>query len=145
MWKAYLYNQAEKKIKVDCTAIMGKHDYAPRYECADKTGKKSVAFDLGTEWKPVSLSPVCMKNRATDVVKSDYFEYETAKDGRVAYLDVNKDTEEYMLLGKQWEPLPRNDSQCEPLTLPELDDPPKNFEFEIIPDLEQPADKENEQ
>ncbi len=143
MWKVYLYNRVTKKIKSDCTAIMGKNDYKPRYECRADKKEKSVAFDLGPDWKPVPLSPVCMRNRVTGILKGDYLKYESGKGGNVKYLDVNKETEEYTVLDEQWEPVPLDDPQCEPLTFPKIVDPPKHFEFDIISDLEEPAEEED--
>lgn len=144
MWKVALYNRAAKKIKVDCLALMGKNDFKPHYECLDKETKKLTPFNPGTEWEPVSLSPVCMEKRTTGFVNNEAFTYESGKDGEPKYLAVNRETEEVSALGEQWTLLPLDDSRCErgPVKFPEGDDPPKNFKFSIISDLEESTEEE---
>ncbi|MCP4397600.1 MAG: hypothetical protein GY801_09915 [bacterium] len=145
MQKVGLYNKVTKEIKSDCIESMGKHDYKPSYECRDDNKKKFVPFDLGADWKPVSISPVCMKNRVDGVVKNDCVKYESGKDGGVTYRYLNEETGKLVGLDEQWEPLPLDDPMCKSLKFREDgDDPIKYFDFDIISDLEESAEKESE-
>lgn len=144
MREVFLYNRVTKEIKANCAEIMGRYDYKPRYECLDAKTNKRVPFELGADWKPVVISPVCMKNSVTGVVKNDCIKYESGQGGDVTYLYVTKDTGKPVVLDKQWEPLPLDDPLCEPVKFGE-DDPIKHFEFEIISDLEQSAEEGDEQ
>lgn len=123
---------------------MGKHDYKPRYECLDENTNKPVPFDLGADWKPFTLSPLCMKHRVTGMIKNDCVKYESEQDRDVKYLYLNKDSGKYAELVEQWQPLPLDDPLCEPLKFG-ADDPIKHFEFELLSDPEEAAQEEEQE
>ena len=138
--KVCLFNSATNEMRRDCIEIMGKGYYKPEYECPDEKTGKTAAVDLGTDWKPIAISrPVCMKNRATGVVKPDCVKYESGKE-RARYLDVKK-TGEYVVLDEKWEPLSLDAPLCKSVEIL-TDVGIKDFEFEIISGLENPVKKD---